>query len=110
MPATNGGRAGPQWKALEKQVLAEETHCGRCGNPVDHTLPRRSRWGATIGHIIEIDRAPHLIYDRSNVRLEHWICNIRAGGKYGRNKQLRNPRPPKRNQPSRRTPKTSRQW
>jgi 5-methylcytosine-specific restriction endonuclease McrA len=101
---SNGGRAGTQWRNLEQQVLAEETHCGRCGRPIDKTLPRTSPWGATIGHIIEVDRAPHLIYDRDNVRLEHARCNYKAGGRYGRAKQLAAGTKPKRQR------KQSRNW
>lgn len=101
MPATNGGRAGPKWQALEAQVLAEETHCCRCGRPVDKTLPRRHRWGATIDHLIEIDRWPEGIYLRSNVRLAHGHCNYAAGSRYRARKAKVRRLPHKPDRPSR---------
>ncbi len=82
-------RAGSQWQQLRRIVLAEEDTCGRCGRPVDKTLSGNDKWGPTIGHIVEVAEAPGLAYDRRNVRLEHRTCNVKAGGRYGRQKQLR---------------------
>lgn len=51
--------------------------CLICFDPIDRMLPRNSRYGATIDHIIPISEggadAPH------NVQAAHWICNIRKG-------------------------------
>ncbi len=43
----------------------------------------------TIGHIIEVDRAPELMWDEDNTRPEHRTCNYRAGAVYGNRKRGR---------------------
>lgn len=71
-------RGGRPWRRLRDQVLAEETHCFRCGNEVDKSLPRNQRWSASIDHVIDVaDGGAPL--DRSNVRLAHHGCNSAAG-------------------------------
>jgi len=49
--------------------------CHICGDEVDLSLPRNSRMGPTLDHVIPISKGGLDLLD--NVRLAHWICNIR---------------------------------
>lgn len=49
--------------------------CHICGDEVDLSLPRTSRMGATLDHVIPISKGGLDLLE--NVRLAHWICNIR---------------------------------
>lgn len=55
----------------------DEWVCKLCLDPVDATLPRSSKWGATIDHVLPISKggadAPE------NVQLAHRVCNVRKG-------------------------------
>lgn len=75
---------GRAWTALVQRVIAEELGiCHLCGKP-----------GADSGdHIIPASKAPHLRYERSNVRAAHRRCNAE-----------------RRDRPVRPQPKTSRRW
>lgn len=53
--------------------------CWLCGEPVDSNLPRVSRMGGTIDHIVPISRGGSDVLD--NCRLAHWICNNRKSNK-----------------------------
>ena len=88
MPKRNP-RTGAAWRKLRATVLAEEDRCARCGRPVNKNLSGNHKWGATVGHVVELDRWPAGLLVRSNVRLEHRHCNITAGAIYGGNKQRR---------------------
>ena len=49
--------------------------CHICGNDVKLSLPRTSRMGATLDHVVPIAKGG--LDSLENVRLAHWICNIR---------------------------------
>ena len=53
--------------------------CALCNEPVDLSLSRISKMGATIDHIIPISKGGLDEWD--NVQLAHWICNNRKGNK-----------------------------
>jgi 5-methylcytosine-specific restriction endonuclease McrA len=61
------------------------TICRRCGGLVTDEMA----W--TIGHIIEVDLAPHLMWDEDNHCIEHARCNFAAGAAYGNRKRGRRP-------------------
>jgi 5-methylcytosine-specific restriction endonuclease McrA len=67
--------------SISHQEVAERDGfiCYLCQQPVDMNLPRNSRFGATLDHVTPISKggADHL----NNVRLAHWICNIRKSDK-----------------------------
>jgi 5-methylcytosine-specific restriction endonuclease McrA len=46
---------------------------------IDLSLARNSRFGATIDHVIPISKGGLDVLD--NLRLAHWICNIKKGNK-----------------------------
>ena len=66
------GVSGYRWQQIRKRILAQSRICGICGldgaDSVDHIVPR-SQGGA--------------IYDETNLRPAHFICNARRGA--GRN-------------------------
>lgn len=84
---------GPKWEALRKQVIGEETHCHRCGQPVLRALPGTHPLGPTVDHLIPRSKGGPK-YDRSNLRLAHRRCNLTAGDR----------------EPEHSRPTTSRQW
>lgn len=80
-------RTGRPWARLRQQVLDEETHCFRCGEEVDKTLPPPSRWSASVDHVVDVaDGGAPL--DRENVRLSHHGCNAAAGSLKRQGKQF----------------------
>jgi hypothetical protein len=64
------------WRGLTWQVLAEETHCGRCLGEVDRTLSGNHPDGPTAGCIVPLVLGGPPT--RGNVQLEHRRCNSRA--------------------------------
>ena len=61
-----------KWKELRKRVLAEEPTCHWC-----HARP-----STQADHVIEIDRAPDLAYDRDNLVGSCRPCNSKRGSTY----------------------------
>lgn len=74
---------GHRRRKLRAQVLAEETHCYRCGQPVDTTLPAGFPESPEVDEIIPVSKGGSP-YDRANTRLSHRLCNQRAGGQLNR--------------------------
>ena len=83
------GRKGRDWRALCARVYADpcETHCLRCGQPVDKTLvfseelpPEVRRRARSVDHIIPIDQGGAR-ESRDNVALAHYGCNARHGAR-----------------------------
>lgn len=58
----------------KRKILASETICGICGQPVDKKLKYPHPMAPCIDHIIPIDRSGHPS-DISNLQLAHWKCN-----------------------------------
>lgn len=84
------GRGGRPWARYKKHVYATETHCAKCGEPVDMDLPYRdpytgrvNRWSKSVGHTVELDRGSNP-YDG---HLEHLTCNSTDGARYGNAKR-----------------------
>lgn len=84
------GRGGRPYERAKAYVYEHETHCARCHKPVDKTIPHRdpatgkvNKWSKSFGHVSELAGGSNP-YDG---HLEHWWCNVSAGGKYGRSKQ-----------------------
>lgn len=73
---------------LCEQVYADpaETHCLRCGKPVDKDLvfteapPPQRRWARSVDHIIAIEQGGARL-SRDNVAIAHYGCNGRHGAK-----------------------------
>jgi 5-methylcytosine-specific restriction endonuclease McrA len=87
MTARWAGRKGRDWRALCARVYADpcETHCIRCGKPVDKDLvatdalpPQLRRWARSVDHVVAIDQGGARL-SRDNVALAHIGCNSRHG-------------------------------
>ena len=53
--------------------------CYLCDSPIDMKLPRTSKRGATIDHVVPISRGG--VDELENLRLVHWECNNRKSNK-----------------------------
>jgi len=53
--------------------------CYLCDSPIDMQLPRTSKRGATIDHVVPISRGG--VDELENLRLVHWECNNRKSNK-----------------------------
>jgi hypothetical protein len=53
--------------------------CHLCNSEIDLSLARNSRFGATIDHVIPVSKGGADTLD--NMRLAHWICNIKKGNR-----------------------------
>jgi len=88
MTARWAGRKGRPWRELCEQVYADphETHCLRCGKPVNKgltlwDLPRGQRAQArSVDHIIAIEHGGARL-SRDNVAIAHFGCNSRHGAR-----------------------------
>jgi len=85
------GRSGRPLERAKARVYATETHCCRCGEPVDKTLPYRdpitgkvNRDSKSFEHLTELDTGAGDPYDG---HLAHLRCNTSAGAKYGNAKR-----------------------
>jgi 5-methylcytosine-specific restriction endonuclease McrA len=71
-------RNGHRRNQLRKQVLAEETCCAICGNPVDVDIPAGLPESPEIDEVVPVSLGGNP-YSRENCRLTHRICNQRRG-------------------------------
>jgi 5-methylcytosine-specific restriction endonuclease McrA len=89
MPSPHLGRMGRPWRRLCGQVYADpdETHCIRCGKPVDKGLvfseelpPELRRWARSVDHIIPLVQGGAPL-SRDNAALAHYGCNSSHGAR-----------------------------
>ena len=68
---------------ITHEEIAERDNylCHLCGEPVDMSLPRTSKLGATLDHVIPVSRGG--VDSRENLKLAHWICNVKKSDKIG---------------------------
>jgi 5-methylcytosine-specific restriction endonuclease McrA len=64
---------------VAKLVERDGADCFICGENVDLTLARTNRFGATVDHVVPLKRGG--LDTPDNLRLAHWICNVRKGSK-----------------------------
>lgn len=75
------------WGGRENKRLAElvievwGTRCAKCGGQINLSLPRRHPRGLSIGH--QLPRSRGGSDDISNLRPEHFQCNLKAGARLG---------------------------
>lgn len=53
--------------------------CHICVEPVDMTIPRTNRMGATLDHVVPLSKGGLDV--RENLKLAHWICNNQKSNK-----------------------------
>lgn len=65
--------------AHEQIAERDGLDCYLCKQPIDMTLPRTSKMGATIDHVIPLSRGG--LDEMSNLKLAHWGCNLAKSNK-----------------------------
>lgn len=73
----------------KKKILATQSVCGICGQPVDFSLKYPHPLSACIDHIIPIAKGGHPS-DISNLQLAHWTCNRQKSDKLIEKKDILN--------------------
>lgn len=71
------GRVGAKWRAAQKPVFDQETHCWLCGGYVDQRLSAHGPLAAmsrSADHLIQLQHGGDP-FARSNTRLAHIGCN-----------------------------------
>jgi 5-methylcytosine-specific restriction endonuclease McrA len=71
--------AKPSRVVIEHLVAAYGAVCYLCSEPVDLDIPRTSRMGATVDHIVPLAKGGSDEFE--NLQLAHWICNNRKSDK-----------------------------
>ncbi|WIE65942.1 HNH endonuclease signature motif containing protein [Curtobacterium sp. MCLR17_036] len=71
---------GSRRTALRKRVLARDTHCWLCKEPVDQTLPPTLPLSPEVHEIIPVSRGGSP-YEVSNCTLTHRACNQWIGNR-----------------------------
>lgn len=66
---------------IEEIIATWGSDCFVCKEPVDMTLPRTSKQGATVEHIIPLSKDGTDEID--NLRISHWACNNKKSNKLG---------------------------
>jgi 5-methylcytosine-specific restriction endonuclease McrA len=69
----------PSGAWFEEVLNSHGSICYLCNNEIDITLPRRSKHGPTVDHVIPLSRGGSDELD--NLRLTHWECNMKKSNK-----------------------------
>lgn len=69
----------PSGVYVEQLIERDGFMCYLCQEPIDMKVPRTSRRGATVDHVIPLSRGGSDEID--NLRLAHWICNNKKSDK-----------------------------
>lgn len=73
-PITKTRPQGRRWNDLRRRVIAEESVCWICAEPVDKTLFGVSSKAPSVDHVHPLDLGGSY-WDRDNLRLAHFGCN-----------------------------------
>lgn len=65
--------------AHEQLAERDGLECYLCHDLIDMTLPKTSKFGATIDHVVPLSRGGSDELD--NLRLAHWTCNLAKSNK-----------------------------
>jgi len=66
---------------VEDIALRDGFICHICISPVDMSLARNSRFGATLDHVYPLSKGGDDSLE--NLKLAHWICNVKKSNKLG---------------------------
>jgi 5-methylcytosine-specific restriction endonuclease McrA len=79
----NAKRRGARWakgRTFHREIAERDNFiCHICNEPVDMSLPRTHRFGATVDHVVPLAKGG--TDDPENLKLAHWICNTRKSDK-----------------------------
>jgi hypothetical protein len=81
------GRGGAAWERARALALANADLCAICGYSIDREAPARSRWSASVDHLVSLKamrgldagEQRQLALDPANLRVVHYGCNARRG-------------------------------
>jgi 5-methylcytosine-specific restriction endonuclease McrA len=81
------GRGGSAWERVRSAVLAGSDVCAICGREIDREAPPRSRWSASVDHVVPLKtmrmltalEQRQLALDPANLRAVHYGCNAKRG-------------------------------
>jgi 5-methylcytosine-specific restriction endonuclease McrA len=70
-----------QANRIAHEQLAERDglSCYLCNEVIDMTLPKTSKYGATIDHVVPLSRGG--LDELDNLKLAHWTCNLAKSNK-----------------------------
>ena len=77
--ARRQGITNPIRVSADALIERDGNLCHICLTGIDLSLARNSRFGATIDHVIPVSKGGADTLD--NMKLAHWICNIKKGNK-----------------------------
>jgi 5-methylcytosine-specific restriction endonuclease McrA len=72
-------------------ILATQSVCGICGQPVDKSLKHGDPMAPCVDHIIPVAKGGHPS-DIANLQLAHWSCNRAKSDKLFRNQETKEPK------------------
>lgn len=81
------GRTGHRWRQARAAVLAGQPPCSICGGPIDYTARPRTRWSASVDHIVRLSDGGDPL-DPRNLRAAHYGCNGSRGSRRRQQQQL----------------------
>ena len=70
----------------KKRILASQTVCGICGQPVDKSLKYPHPMAPCVDHIVPVAKGGHPSA-LENLQLAHWTCNRQKSDKLMRKKE-----------------------
>ena len=88
-------RGTARWKALRLAVLAESTHCAKCGRPLVPHLKSPHPLSSTVDHGVALVLGGDP-YDRGSLRAMHFGCNASLGASLGNRLRGQSKRSPSR--------------
>jgi 5-methylcytosine-specific restriction endonuclease McrA len=85
--ADHAARAVGELATVEKLAARDGACCWICAKAVDLDLPRNTRMGATVDHVVPVSEEG--ISTMANCRLAHLVCNAKRRRGPGEAVQLR---------------------
>ena len=74
------GSGRTRYDQARKRIIATQSICGICGQPVDKSLRWPHPMSACVDHIIPLDKGGHP-FELDNLQLAHMCCNRQKSDK-----------------------------
>ena len=78
--ADHDGAGKTAYQNARKKIIAAQSVCGICGQPVNKKLKFPHPLSPTVDHIIPVNKGGDPL-DIGNMQLAHWICNRQKSDK-----------------------------